>query len=399
VIDPEIQARALDAIERHRTAEPPWPPDDPGPPEPPGAPPERNGHQLNDGDTEPTTWEPVDLGPYLRGEIRMQPTNVGMYRTDGLRLIYPGREHAIIGTTEAGKSWLALGCVAAELDAGNTVVYIHYEEPDAISTVERLQLLGAPADVILARLRFVGPTRPAREGWLDEHLQAAPTLVVHDGINEAMSLHGAEIKDAEGASAFRRRLVVPFLRAGAATLACDHLPLSHDGSRRDAYGSVHKGNALNGARILLENEHPFGRRMRGVSHVYVTKDRPGHLRANGRTTKVPGKTFMGTLVVDDSQATGPDFEMRFYAPTKDDKPPSDTAAELAATVYAVIAALPDRTVTSMRMLLAAMRQAGHSVRDEDVRKTVDDLLVAGLLKEVFGKRGAKGFKAVEEVQT
>ena len=116
---------------------------------------------------------------------------------------------------------------------------------------------------------------------------------------------GAEIKDADGASEFRRRLVTPFLKVGAASIACDHLPMNPAPGRRDAYGSVHKGNALNGARIQLENTEPFGRGMRGVSHVFVTKDRPGYLRTKGRATKVPGKTYMGTLVVDDEPVFSP----------------------------------------------------------------------------------------------
>ena len=168
-----------------------------------------------------------------------------------------------------------------------------------------------------------------------------------------MSLIGAEIKDVDGAAMFRRRLVTPFLRAGAATLACDHMPMVRDAGRRDAYGSVHKGNTLDGARIMLENTAPFGRHMRGVSYVFATKDRPGHLRANGRPGKTPGKTFMGTFVVDDSETFGPDFSMRFYAPKDDDKPAEDDpAAGLTYAVHTVIEALPDRTVSSMRMLLA-----------------------------------------------
>jgi hypothetical protein len=73
------------------------------------------------------------------------------------------------------------------------------------------------------------------------------------GVNEAMALHTADSMAADGASTFRRRLIVPFLRAGAATIACDHVPMSRDPNRRDAYGSVHKGNTLDGARIALEN--------------------------------------------------------------------------------------------------------------------------------------------------
>src|SRR5262249_59174119 len=86
---------------------------------------------LDDGGDEPTTWEPLDLAPWLNGEIEPPPKpSLGIARTDGLRLIYPGREHAVVRETECGKTWLALGCVAAELTAGNHVVYIHYEEGD-----------------------------------------------------------------------------------------------------------------------------------------------------------------------------------------------------------------------------------------------------------------------------
>ena len=316
-----------------------------------------------------------------------------MARADGLRLIYPGREHAILGETESGKTWFALGCVAVELLNGRNVAYIHYEEPDAGSTVERLLLLGVPGDVILAQFQFVAPMRAVHKDWLSALLEAVPSLVVHDGVNEAMSLHSAG-QDVDGASFFRRTLVLPFTRRGAASLACDHLPMVRDGSRRDAYGTVHKGNTLDGARIMLENETPFGRGLRGASHVFVTKDRPGHLRAHGRPTKTPGKTFAGTLVIDDSDRFKP-FEMPFYAPKDaNDNSAALPTSQLADTVWSLIAALPERTVGSMRLLLAELRTAGHQVTDAKVRDSVADLMVAKRLAEVFGKRGAKGYRAI-----
>ena len=347
---------------------------------------------------EPTTWEPVDLGPHLRGEIARPTPSVGMGRSDGQRLIYPGREHAVLGETESGKSWVALGCTAVEMLAGHLVVYVHYEESDAGSTIERLRLLGVPDAVIAENLRFVAPNRPTQIGWLEELLDPVPTLVVHDGVNEAMSLHGADIMAADGAATFRRRLILPCTRVGAATLACDHMPMVRDGARRDAYGSVHKGNALDGARLLLENVEPFGRGLRGVSHVFVTKDRPGHLRAHGQPTKTPGKTLMGTLVVDD-KTPGPDF-MTLFAPNDhgEDVDPKDkavvTSVELGDIVHDVIAALPDHFVGSMRKLFAEMRQAGQSYRENAIRNATDDLIVAGRLKEGPGKRGATGYRAV-----
>jgi hypothetical protein len=373
-------------------------PDDDGPPPP--TPLRRNGSRTgsaaSDKDDGPTTWEPMALGPWLSGEQRRPEPTIGLARSDGQRLLYPGREHAVVGETESGKTWFALACVAAELAAGRHVVYLHYEESDPGSTVERLALLGISPEVMVQRLRFAAPLRPARDDWLRALLTPAPSLVVHDGVNEAMSLHGADIMAADGAATFRRRLIVPCLRAGAATLACDHVPKSVEGRGRDAYGSVHKGNAIDGARFVLENSEPFGRGLRGVSHVFVTKDRPGHLRAHGKPSKVTGRTYFATLVVDDGPESGPDF-LALYAPADDDRPPEQTGAsagELTDTVHAVIAALPEESVGSLRALFAEMRNAGHLFREHAVRNAVDDLLATGRLAEVPGKRGALGYRAV-----
>ena len=363
---------------------------------------EWGGHESQESDDkehELTTWEPIDLGPYLRGEIQQPSPAVGIRRTDGLQVVYPGREHSVLGETESGKTSFVLGCVAEELSAGNFVVYAHFEEADPASSVERLLLLGVDPSLIEQRLRFVGPARPARAEWVSALLEPAPSLFVLDGVNEGMALHGDEIKDAAGAAAFRRRLVLPFLRVGAATIACDHLPKDREGRGRDAYGSVHKGNAINGARILLENREPFGRRMRGRSNVFVTKDRPGQLRAHGSTAGAPGKTYLGTLVIDDATC-GPDFLMRFYAPKGDDGedgPAADAVswgAELGGHVYDAISALPEQTVASMTLLYAELRNAGRQVRDRHVRDAVADLIVTGRLVEVSGRRGAKGYRTI-----
>ena len=101
----------------------------------------------------------------MNGNITQPQPTLGITRSDGLRLIYPGREHAILGETESGKTWLALGCVAAELCAGGYVVYIHYEEGDPGSTIERLRLLDVDPAMTTARLRLVPPaSRPASNG-------------------------------------------------------------------------------------------------------------------------------------------------------------------------------------------------------------------------------------------
>jgi hypothetical protein len=175
------------------------------------------------------------------------------------------------------------------------------------------------------------------------------------------------------------------------------MPMVKDGNKIAAYGSVHKGNALDGTRIQLENFKSFGRGKRGVSNVFVTKDRPGFLRAHGKATDTSGKTFMGVLAVDD-MTEQPDFVMKFYAPRNLDDDEStgteaaDTEFQLAHTVWSLIYELPGHRVESSRKLFAEMRKAGHQARDDNTRNALDDLTVAGRLQEVKGKRGATGYR-------
>lgn len=343
------------------------------------------------------SWQPIDLGPYLRGEVKRPEPTVGVHRRDGLQFLYPGKEHSVIGEMEAGKSWFALACVAAELNVGHTVVYIHFEEADPSDTVERLQALGVADQLIAERFRFVAPARAVTEAQISRLIaDPTPTLVILDGVNEGMSLMGAAIREEDGVAAFRRAVITPFIRAGCAVLTADHVVKDRENRGRYALGSIHKGNALSGALILLENADPFGRNARGRSHIYVTKDRPGHLRRHGRGTKTSGKTFMGEMIVDDTRTHVSYLDLAILPPA-DPKPTEDDAergAQLGDAILQVIGAQSDQHVGSERTLLALIRKAGWEVRDAVVRNTVDDLIVAGHLAETSGKRGAKGYRVL-----
>lgn len=363
---------------------------DDGTPNPPLA-----GEQPSDPQQDETTWAPQDLGRWIAGGFECPQPTMGMARSDGQRFIYPGREHAFVGETESGKTWLALACAAAEILAGGLVVYIHYEEGDPGSTIERLRLLGIDDARTRKQLRFVAPYKPPKPEWIAALLEPVPTMVIHDGVNEAMSLMGANTDKVDGASEFRRRLVTPFLRAGAASIACDHVAKDRESRGRDAYGSVHKGNALDGARIALETVKPFGRGLRGVSYVYVTKDRPGQLRVHGTADeKTPGKTYIGTLVADDEQMLTP-FSLMLYA-SKPEEPADDEHRAIAVQddVYGVIFEQPDHTVDSQRKLFALIRAAGYQFRESDIRRCVEDLVVIKSVVEIKGRNKAVGYQAI-----
>lgn len=281
----------------------------------------QNGRQQAQDDDTAASWRPIDLTPYLDGTITPTAPSVGLARVDGLRFLYPGKEHSVIGEMEAGKGWFACGCVAAELREANPVLYVHFEEADPTDTIGRLLALGVPRGAIAECFRFVGPEAPAKPEMVAALLDPAPVLVVFDGVNEAMALHGQEIYAAEGYAAYRRLLVKPAKAVGAATLSADHVVKDPTARGRSPFGTVHKGNGLDGALFLLENTDPFGRGRRGASHLFATKDRPGFLRQHGQPVEgEPGKTFLGVLSLD---ATGPTPELNVWTP----KPREEGAPE------------------------------------------------------------------------
>ena len=344
------------------------------------------------------TWLPIDLGPYLRGEIVALPPSLGLTRSDGLITLYPGREHAVIGEMESGKSWWALACTAAELLAERHVVYIHFEESDPLGTVERLQDLGCTDHEILTYFHFVGPSRPIKPRQRKRLAKIGASLVVLDGVNEGMSLHRAGIRDEDGAAEWRRIIVKAFKKTGAAVLSLDHVVKDVESRGRYALGSIHKGNAIDGCQITLEPMEAFGRGQRGASAVYVTKDRPGFLRQHGRATSLPGKTFMGVLVVDDTRAKHHTLDLRFWAPAEQE-PDADAEADARTAdeqddqrVLDAIRALAGKDVPAT--LRNVQAEAGG--KNTRVRDALARLVVSGLAVELSGERNSRVFFSADD---
>lgn len=304
-------------------------------PRPPGVAPA--GEQPGGGDSESdeqapvqerSSWAPVDLGPILRGEVVPAQASIGMRRSDGVRLLYPGKEHAVAGEMESGKSWLALQCCAAELADGRHVLYIHFEEDDPTDTVTRLLLLGVEPATVAQLFHFVAPAYGATPDVIHALRELRPSLVILDGQNEAMTLHGHGINDPDGPSTYRRVLVRPFTADGAAVLSTDHVAKATAGVATTQMGSVMKGNGLTGTLITLENSEAFGKGRRGASRVYVTKDRPAQVRQHGQQTEIPRKFFMGMLIVDATIKPDERVDLSFYAPADEASPsPFDLVTE------------------------------------------------------------------------
>lgn len=348
---------------------------------------------------ETSTWGAVDLGPYVRGEVSPIKPEIGWMRSDELQLHYPGKEHVVFGAFESGKSWWCLLCCKAEIENGNPVLYVHFEESSPQGTVDRLLELGVPGDALLERFHFRGPDEPAplgTGGLLAEWLR--PTLVILDGINQALSIHGWDGLGVDGPSELKRQLVNPFLKVGAAVIEADHVTHNTEKRGRGPYGGVHKGNKVDGSMILLEKRSPFGRGMTGRSSVYVTKDRPGFLRKYGKPTKEPGVTYMGELIIASHEASEwngtPYLETYFTAPKRDEFDDVAVAESDTDVVERSIRTLiedPNREC-NLRGIRGDIKGISHGRIDN----AIEDLKKHGRVHEESGKRGSRVFTVPQD---
>lgn len=225
-----------------------------------------------------SSWAPVDLGRILEGEQIGEPPTM-LPRTDDVRLFYRGKLHTVQGEPESGKGWLLLRAVADELQAGEHVIYIDFEDgPETI--VERLVLLGVERETIRQRLHYVNPDEPVSEdAWaaLESALACSPSLIVLDGYTEALALHNLSIKDNDDIAKWGKLVPRRLLRTGAAVVQIDHVAKDRETRRQFGLGAQHK---LAGVDVAygLEAVEPLGRGREGLVRLTVAKDRPGYVR-------------------------------------------------------------------------------------------------------------------------
>lgn len=295
------------------------------------------------------TWTPVDLTDVLNGRHQPPQPTVGA-RDDGAGLFYPGRMHTVSSESEGGKTWLALAAALHELEAGRAVAYLDFEDDEG-GVVGRLLALGADQSAIRDRFAYLRPEESIEALGNREDLHQVlgdlrPTLAVLDGVTEAMSLHGLEMKDNTDVARFGQLLPRWLADRGPAVVALDHVVKAQDQRGRYAIGGVHKLNGLNGAAYLLENRSPFGIGVTGRSTVRLAKDRPGQLRRHA----LPHSSGLHWFA--DLELTSHSERVATVALSA----PQERTEEFRPTVLMakVAAALADRGPLSQRSLIAAV---------------------------------------------
>ncbi|GAA2972274.1 AAA family ATPase [Streptomyces enissocaesilis] len=336
-------------------------------------------------ETAPRTWGAQDLRSVLDGSYSPPQPSVGR-RDDGVGLFYPGRMNSVASESEAGKTWFALIACLQEINDGNHVLYLDFED-DAGGVVGRLLCLGAHPGTILELFHYVRPENsPSDIDLIDlaAVLETSPTLAIVDGVTEGMSLFGLELKDNTDIAKFGRLLLRPLMNAGAAVVTLDHVVKSAENRGRYSIGGVHKLNGLNGVMYILENRRPFGIGLTGKSTIRVAKDRPAQIRKNGLPHQ-SGMHWYADLVVKSESA---EFaEAHLYAPVQRDEQERQDDEE------------QKRLNALKRRVLDAVGKArtpltGKGIEDRvtgkaaDVRRAVAELVDSGQISACPGPRNA-----------
>lgn len=200
------------------------------------------------------------------------PTLYG--RTDRQPILYAGRTHSFFGESESYKSMAAQAACAWALETGLTCAYLDLEDR-AEGVVDRLLRLGVDDQRLADRFfyaRMDGPTTEQQRAELYQRCHDQQwSIVIVDGVTEAMAAHGLKPNDADDVATLYRWLLTPFANLGAAAVTVDHYP--KDAETKGQIGSQHKRAGITGATFR------FDRHREGLAKVTVDKDRPYGVRA------------------------------------------------------------------------------------------------------------------------
>lgn len=241
-------------------------------------------------------WAPVDFDAILDGDLDSPKATV-LKRRDGKLLLYPYAVHSISGEPSSLKTWIALLAAVQELEHGNPVVMIDFEDrPQSVAT--RLLQIGArPEQLRDPHLwRYIRP-----DIALDEHgarhlttAVAGATLAIIDGVTEAMSLHGMSVNDNDDVAKYIHMLPKRVADLGPATLQIDHVTKDSDSRGRYAIGGQHKLAAVTGTAMKAVVVRSGGKGQHAIVNVVLDKDKHGDVGPTGLT--------VAEFHLDDTQA-------------------------------------------------------------------------------------------------
>lgn len=318
-----------------------------------------------------SSWAPVPKDEVLHGNPEPPPSI--FTRVDGVCLLYRGKVNAFLGESESAKSWAGQVAVEEVTSAGGNALIIDFENTVA-SVRDRLYGLGVTKEVLRAHIDFIVPdTTPgdADAMALAEVLKHPWDLIVVDGITDAMTLLGLDPLGLTDASRFDQRFLRPLARTGAAVVVIDHVTKNAETRGMNAIGSQHKRAALTGAAYMFQKVDDFGRGLKGMSQMFVAKDKMGHVRQYARSDKV-----IADFYIDGTNPAA--LEYRITEPSRTSEP---------VQVYAhIMEALCNYLAVNPGVTQATVLTMGSTAREDYKKAAFDKLRVDGYIAEDMGQR-------------
>ncbi|MBD5787127.1 bifunctional DNA primase/polymerase [Cellulosimicrobium terreum] len=347
-----------------------------------------------DDDTLPPSWRPINLTPYLDGTwTPAEPTM--LVRTDSIALLYPGLVHDFHGESESGKSLVVQAEAAAQVRAGNPVLYVDFES-DAGQVAARMLAFGCTPETLIEHFTYVRPDMSPHalaelEAWAA--LLARPfTLAVLDGVTDALGQFGAASKENDDIAAWHRAVPRTLAtRTGAAVVLIDHVVKATEGRGRFAIGGQTKMAAIDGASYLVEVDKPLGKGLAGTVVLRIGKDRPGSIRPQCGTWRALDRTQEAARITIDSTGGNGSITVTVAPPdshvgdTRDNGPFRPTGLmERASRLLETM-----REPVSLNKLMALMREDGTKAKNGLLAEAVNLLVNSGHVAEEDGPRNAR----------
>jgi len=329
---------------------------------------------------EDSSWKPVELTQFFDGSY-VEPKTTILTRSDGHALFYPGRVHSLYGESESGKSWLAQIATAEQLKAFKKVIYIDFES-DASDLVFRLQALGVTQAEILQFFIYIRPDAARDHSdpyWLSILAPNSASLVVIDGVTEALTMWGGETKDNDAITKWMRLFPRAIAQgSNAAVVQIDHVTKNTETRGRFAIGGQAKLATIDGAAYLVEPLEVLAPGRVGTLTVRVTKDRPGYVRKVAGMYRKSDRTQEVAVVTVDS--TKPQMQYVIAPPMLEDEANAMKMDRLDGDIAEFIKANPGATKSK-----AVRGIKGHT--DGILLERIDELIGEGILENRGNERG------------
>lgn len=369
---------------------------------------------INPLDDRAESWEPVNMEPYLAGEVTVPEPSI-LRRSDGAGLFYPGRVNSLYGKSESAKSWVAIYTCIQEMGIGERVVYTDLEDDPAM-TLHRLRLMGAGDDDIRYQFMYIRPEGPhssmQRDNWGNEKptelgyrnaaiFKAAvdkhdPGLIVVDGMSVLYGLHGLDTNAVTGTDVITNWLKSLCRNGRTTVIVIDH---THKGAEKGSMpiGSQHKVSMVQGTAIQVVPVVPPRPGARGHVELIVGKDRPGGVRAISSNEKyqVAADFILDSTSPDMTRVSvlPPNPDEALLAPTERQDARLAKRSGLAASVWEVFtnhvgAQLSKGEIDSL------VAYNGYS--PQSLKRALDDLVSDGVILTEGRTKGTKYYLPAPE---